>query len=154
MSTPHDGFDPEREATVRALAARYAVQRTSLLPMLHDVQEHFGFIARQDVVTLADVLNLSIADVHGVVSFYTYFRTSPPLPHQISVCRGEACQAVGAEDLFAATRTAYRESADTEVSEVFCLGNCALGPSGTADGRLLGRLTVDRLTALIPPGRS
>ena len=154
MSTPHDGVDPEREATVRALAARYAVQRTALLPMLHDVQEHLGYISRQDVVTLADVLNLSIADVHGVVSFYTDFRTSPPPPHRISVCRGEACQAVGGEALYAATHTAYRESPDTEVTEVFCLGNCALGPSGTADGRLLGRLTVDRLTTLVPPGRA
>ena len=154
MSTRHDGVDPEREATVRTLVARYAAHCTALLPMLHDVQEHLGYISRQDILTLADVLNLSIADVHGVVSFYTDFRTSPPPPHRISVCRGEACQAVGCEALYAATLTAYRESVDTEVTEVFCLGNCALGPSGTADGRLLGRLTVDRLTALIPPARA
>jgi formate dehydrogenase subunit gamma len=119
------------------------------MPVLHAVMDELGHIAREDVETIADVLNLSVAEVHGVVSFYHDFRTTPPAEHAIALCRGEACQSVGAEALFKDTRArASSLAADVEVSEVFCLGNCALGPSGTLDGRLHGRLSPERLDAL------
>jgi formate dehydrogenase subunit gamma len=118
------------------------------MPVLHDVMDEFGHIAREDVVAIASVLNLSVADVHGVVSFYKDFRTTPPPTHTVELCRAEACQSVGAEALYADTRARASGLDDVEVHEVFCLGNCALGPSGTIDGRLHGRLSPERIEAL------
>ncbi|MBK8469174.1 MAG: NAD(P)H-dependent oxidoreductase subunit E [Candidatus Phosphoribacter sp.] len=127
-----------RADAVRVLADRYAAARGPLLPILHAVQHEFGCIERGDIMTIADALNLSIADVHGVVSFYADLRTTPPPPHTIAVCRGEACQAVGGQALHTEAATVFAARDDVEVTEVFCLGNCALGPSATVDGRLRG----------------
>lgn len=139
----------DRVALVRAIATQHLAERGPLMPILHDVMEELGQIAREDVETIADVLNLSVAEVHGVVSFYHDFRTTPPAAHTVALCRGEACQSVGAQGLYDETRSRSAELGDgVEVSEVFCLGNCALGPSGTLDGRLHGRLTGERLDAL------
>ena len=120
------------------------------MPVLHEVMEELGYIAREDVETIADVLNLSVAEVHGVVTFYKDFRTEPPAAHTVALCRGEACQSVGAEALYAENggRGQAGSADDVAVDEVFCLGNCALGPSGTVDGRLHGRLSAERLDAL------
>jgi formate dehydrogenase subunit gamma len=142
---------------VRAIAAARLSDRGPLMPILHDVMAEFGFIDRADVVAIADVLNLSVADVHGVVSFYKDFRTTPAPAHVVALCRGEACQSVGAEALYAAARTAAAAGdygPDTEVEQVFCFGNCALGPSGTVDGRLVGRLDPGKLSALTGKWRS
>lgn len=139
----------DRAALVSAIASAHLSDRGPLMPVLHEVVEQFGSVAREDVETIAGVLNLSVAEVHGVVSFYHDFRTEPPAAHTIALCRGEACQAVGAESLYDATRARVgRLGDDVEVAEVFCLGNCALGPSGTVDGRLHGRLSAERLDAL------
>jgi len=139
----------DRAALVRAVASQHLADRGPLMPVLHEVIEELGHIAREDVETIADVLNLSVAEVHGVVSFYHDFRTEPAAAHTVALCRGEACQSVGAEALYDGTRArAGSLGADVEVAEVFCLGNCALGPSGTLDGRLHGRLSAERLDAL------
>ena len=139
----------DRAALVRAIAAQHLAERGPLLPVLHEVMEELGHLERGDVEAIADVLNLSVAEVHGVVSFYADFRTAPPAAHTVALCRGEACQAVGAERLYAATRGRAGDlGTDVEVTEVFCLGNCALGPSGMLDGRLHGRLSDDRLDVL------
>jgi formate dehydrogenase subunit gamma len=142
----------DRVALVRAIAAQHLAERGPLMPVLHEVMEELGHIAREDVEAIAHVLNLSVAEVHGVVSFYADFRADPPPAHTVALCRGEACQSVGAEALYADT---HGRAADlgapgdrVEVAEVFCLGNCALGPSGTVDGRLHGRLSRERLDAL------
>jgi formate dehydrogenase subunit gamma len=137
----------DRIALVRAIASQHLAERGPLMPVLHEVMEELGHIAREDIETIAEVLNLSVAEVHGVVSFYHDFRTVPSAVHAVALCRGEACQSVGAEALYDRTR-AGSLGADVEVSEVFCLGNCALGPSGTVDGRLHGRLSTERLAAL------
>ena len=142
-----------RADAVREIAAGYAAQRGPLLPVLHAVQDRFGAIERGDLVAVADVLNLSIADVHGVLTFFHDFRAAPPPTHVVAICRGEACQSVGAERLMADVRADLQEASDVEVHEVFCLGNCALGPSGTVDGRLFGHLTASRVGASLP-GRS
>ena len=139
----------DRAALVRAIATQRLADRGPLMPVLHDVMEELGHITREDVETVADVLNLSVAEVHGVVSFYHDFRTVPPAAHTVALCRGEACQSVGAEQLYDGTRArAGSLGTDVEVTEVFCLGNCALGPSGTLDGRLHGRLSDERLDSL------
>lgn len=139
----------DRAALVRAIASAHLADRGALMPVLHEVMEELGYIAREDVETIADVLNLSVAEVHGVVSFYHDFRTSPPAAHTVALCRGEACQSVGAEALYDEIRARPGSlGADVAVAEVFCLGNCALGPSGTVDGRLHGRLSAERLDSL------
>jgi formate dehydrogenase subunit gamma len=138
----------ERAALVRAIAEQRLADRGPLMPVLHDVVEELGHVERGDVEVIAEVLNLSVAEVHGVLSFYHDFRTEPPAAHSVALCRGEACQSVGAEALYDATRARAGELGDVEVREVFCLGNCALGPSGTVDGRLHGRLSEERLGAL------
>jgi formate dehydrogenase subunit gamma len=139
----------DRVALVRAIATQHLADRGALMPVLHDVVEELGYVAREDVEAIADVLNLSVAEVHGVVTFYKDFRTEPAPAHAVALCRGEACQSVGAEALYAETRDRAADlGADVEVDEVFCLGNCALGPSGTLDGRLRGRLSRERITSL------
>ena len=137
-----------RTEAVRRIAAAHADERGPLLVVLHGVMGELGHIERGDVETIADVLNLSVAEVHGVVSFYKDFRTSPPPAHSVHVCRGEACQSVGAETVYAGTTAHFAERPDVEVEQVFCLGNCALGPSGVLDGRLHGRLSVERVASL------
>jgi formate dehydrogenase subunit gamma len=145
----------DRVALVRAIAAQHAADRGALMPVLHDVMDELGHIAREDVEAIADVLNLSVADVHGVVSFYKDFRTTPPPRHTVALCRAEACQSVGAEALYADIHARAGElGEDVEVDEVFCFGNCALGPSGTIDGRLHGRLSAERIDALTAGWRS
>jgi formate dehydrogenase subunit gamma len=156
LRPPADEVD-ERAKIVRDIAAARLGDRGPLLPILHDVMAEFGHIDHADVVAIADVLNLSVADVHGVVSFYKDFRTTPPAAHVVALCRGEACQAVGAEALYAAARDAVgagEYGVGTEVVQVFCFGNCALGPSGTVDGRLRGRLDPGTLAALTEEWRS
>ena len=140
-----------RATLVRAVAAAHLSERGALMPVLHEVMDELGYLTRGDLEVIADVLNLSVADVYGVVSFYKDFRTTPPPAHILALCRAEACQAVGAGPLFERTRDRAGRGdlgADVEVHEVFCFGNCALGPSGTVDGRLYGRLDDDRVTAL------
>ena len=134
---------------MRILAESHRDQRGPLLPLLHALQAQHGYIADDDIPVIADVLNLSRADVHGVVSFYHDLRRTPPVAHQVTICRGEACQSVGAEALYAQASSAALGHPDVEVHEVFCLGNCALGPSGTLDGRLIGRLSTDRITGAL-----
>jgi formate dehydrogenase subunit gamma len=115
-----------------------------LLPALHAVQGAFGHVPEEAVAALADRFNLSRADVHGVITFYRDFTTSPAGHPRVRICRAEACQAVGAVALLAEVRDRLGREA---VDEVFCLGNCALGPSAVIDGRLVGRATADRVVA-------
>ena len=140
--------DPERAASVRAIAEQLGGLRGPLLPVLHEVVATHGYVADDDVLVVAEALNLSRADVHGVVTFYSDLRRTPPSAHRVELCRGEACQARGGEALH--DRAAERWSASTavEVGEVFCLGLCAVGPSGIVDGTLHAALSPERLDAL------
>jgi formate dehydrogenase subunit gamma len=137
----------ERERLVRAIAEQHRSERGPLMPVLHEVNDDLGYVAAEDVGVIADVLNLSRAEVRGVISFYPDFRTTPPPAHLIRLCRAEACQSVGAQALWDRV-VASPPAGDAEVEQVFCLGNCALGPSGTVDGRLHGRLSQERLVEL------
>ena len=112
--SPDSGLDLERTETVRQLAEQHASERGALMVVLRAVQSELGHIGRSDVETIADVLNLSIADVHGVVSFYKDFRTESPPEHTIHLCRAEACQSVGAEALYADARRAFARRDDVE----------------------------------------
>jgi len=120
------------------------------LPILHALQDRFGYVDEAVVPLLAEALNLSRAEIHGVISFYHDFRRAPPIPGRvIKLCRAEACQARGCEAL---ADQAQRQGMVLETA--YCLGNCALGPNALVDGELVGQLDVAKLTALsVSPAR-
>jgi formate dehydrogenase subunit gamma len=127
-----------------------------LLPILHAVQHEFGHIPEAAVPRIAERLNVSKAEVHGVVSFYHDFRTQPAGRHVVKLCRAEACQAMGAEALVARAEdrlgvSMHETTQDGAVTlePVYCLGLCACGPAAMVDGRIVGRLDAARLDALI-----
>ena len=131
--------------TVRRLAASHAGDRGPLMPILHDLQHELGHVPPEAVPLLARELNLSRAEVHGVVTFYRDFRDAPAGP-PVRVCRGEACQAVGSEALMGQARA---RGAGIDLDHVFCLGNCALGPSVEVNGTVYGRVSPEQLDTLI-----
>lgn len=144
------------EAVVREIAAAHRSERGALLPILHAIQDALGYVPRESIPVLAEELNLSRADVHGVMTFYHDFREEPAGRTTVRICRGEACQAVGAEHLVSHLRdTCGMSLGETSsdglltVDQVFCLGNCALGPSAQVNGRLTGRLDEARLSAIL-----
>jgi formate dehydrogenase subunit gamma len=139
------------EAIARLLPAR-ADQRGVLLPLLHALQEEFGYIDDAMVPALATALNLSRADIHGVVTFYHDFRRSPHGKHVLRLCRAESCQARGAvaveQALTDELELAMGEtSADGQVTleAVYCLGLCATGPNAMIDDVPISRLDPARL---------
>jgi formate dehydrogenase subunit gamma len=145
-------------------AARIAALRQqpgALLPILRALQEEFGYVDSAAVPLVADALNLSRAEVHGVVSFYHDFRDHPPGAHVLKLCRAEACQSMGADALAATARERLRvgwgeTSADGRVTlePVFCLGLCACAPAAMLDGKVVGALDEARLGALLDQARS
>lgn len=127
-----------------------------LLPMLHAIHDRLGFLPPEATPRLAQALNRSHAEVHGVITFYHDFRTSPPGRHVVKLCRAEACQAMGSEAVEARAkerlgidyRQTTRDGAVT-LEAVYCLGNCALSPAALVDGRPVGRLTPERLDTVL-----
>lgn len=127
----------------------------ALLPLLHAVQQAFGYIPHTTVPAIAEALALSRAEVHGVISFYHGFRSQPCGRHLLQVCCAEACQARGSRELVEHTRQKlgvdfHQTTADGEITlePVYCLGNCATGPSVRIGDQILGRVdpaTMDRL---------
>jgi formate dehydrogenase subunit gamma len=131
-----------------------------LLPILHAIQKSLGHVPKDAVPLIAAALNLSLAEVHGVLSFYHYFRKTPGGRHVVHLCRAEACQSVGAVALEAHARQSlgiefHGTTADGAITlePVYCLGNCALGPSVMIDERLHGRVSLERFDALIAAAR-
>ncbi|MGE0140781.1 MAG: NAD(P)H-dependent oxidoreductase subunit E [Ilumatobacteraceae bacterium] len=136
-------------ARIDAIAHEHAAVPGGLMPALHSIQHELGYIDPAAVPVLAKAFNLSVAEVHGVISFYADFRTAPPAGPVVQVCRAEACQARGADAVVARARQAVEAGAAVELAEVFCLGNCALGPSAATPGMVHGRLDPDGVAALI-----
>jgi formate dehydrogenase subunit gamma len=133
----------------------------ALLPVLHALQRALGYVPGEAVPVVARELNLSVAEVHGVVSFYHYFRTTPGGRHVVHVCRAEACQALGARELEAHAKRVlgvgyHGTTADGAIrlEPVYCLGNCALGPSVLIDEQLQGRVSTGRFDALMSACRA
>lgn len=150
------GWDEARATQVIADAAG---QAGPLLPVLRALQDAFGYVDPRAVPLVAEALNLSRAEVHGVAGFYSDLRSSPPGRRVVRVCRAEACQSVGAEDLVAHACEALGvglggTTADGAVSleQVFCLGNCALGPSVMVDATVVGRVDPARFDELVASG--
>jgi formate dehydrogenase subunit gamma len=138
------------------IAAAHLALEGPLLPILHAVQHEFGHIPEAAIPRIAQRLNISKAEVHGVVSFYHDFRSAPAGRRVVKLCRAEACQAMGADALVAraearlgiAMHETTRDGAVT-LEPVFCLGLCACGPAAMIDGRIVGRLDADCLDALL-----
>ncbi len=136
------------------IIAGFDARPEMLVQILHAFVEHFGWISEAAIRELADALNLSRAEVHGVVSYYHDFRTAPPGRHVVKVCQAEACQAMGSREL---TRHAVAalgvpmSSGNDEVTlePVYCLGNCACSPAVMIDGTTYGRVDPARFDELL-----
>lgn len=128
----------------------------ALMPILHGIQDSQSFVPEGAVSQIADALKLSRAEVHGVISFYHHFRTTPPGRHQLQICRAEACQSMGSRELEAHAKQRlgidyHGTTADGEISldPVYCLGNCACSPSIRVGDEIMGRMSPDKLDQLI-----
>ncbi|MEF2072562.1 formate dehydrogenase subunit gamma [Consotaella sp. CSK11QG-6] len=126
-----------------------------LLPILHAVQEQLGYVPTEAIPTIARALNLTRAEVFGVVSFYHDFKDKPVGRHVVRLCRAESCQSMGGVALAERAREQlgvdWGETSPEGVTlePVYCLGLCSFSPSAMIDGKLHGRLTAERLDALI-----
>ncbi len=137
-----------------AIIAAEAGCEGAALPILHALQAEFGCVPKDAIPMIAAALNITRAEMHGIVTFYHDFRGHPPGRHVLRLCRAEACQSLGADAL--AAQTCERLGIDWHettpdgaitLEPVFCLGLCAIGPAGMLDGRPLGRLDPARVAA-------
>lgn len=153
---PTESASAITEAVTRAIGA-HRERPGALLPMLHQIQDSLGYVPASAVPAIAEALNLSRAEVHGVISFYHDFRETPPGRHLVKICRAESCQAVGADQLVEhACRALGVEFHGTTIDgaitlePVYCLGNCALSPALQVGNDVYGRMNpkgFDRLVA-------
>lgn len=149
-------LDPKDIEKLNSILSRLANRPGPLLEILHQAQEALGCIPAGAVAHIADVLNLSRAEVHGVVTFYHFFREHPPGRHTLEVCRAEACQSMHSEVLIEHLKQHlgvdfHGTTADGGVTllPVYCLGNCACSPAMMLDGELHGRVTPQRADELL-----
>jgi formate dehydrogenase subunit gamma len=136
------------EQTVGQILTSRKGEPGALLPVLHDIQDALGHVPDAAVPRVAHALNLSRAEVHGVITYYHYFRRTPPGRHVVQLCRAEACQACGADELLARAETIFgcklhdtRADGAVTLEPVYCLGLCAASPAISMDGRLHARVT-------------
>jgi formate dehydrogenase subunit gamma len=140
------------EAQASEIIRRHADREGALLPILHDIQAEFGHVPASAISFVAHALNLTRAEVHGVVSFYHDFRDKPAGRHVLKLCRAEACQSVNGEklaqqilDRFGVEWGGTTPDGRLTVEAVYCLGLCASGPSAMLDGEPMGRLNPDSI---------
>ncbi|MGL4767289.1 MAG: NAD(P)H-dependent oxidoreductase subunit E [Formosimonas sp.] len=136
--------NPHHNAVVAALQL-HQNEQGALLPVLHQIQNALGFVPESVVPHIADALNLSSAQVHGVLSFYHFFRTQPVQKPLLQICVAEACQARGANTLM----SDCQQLSQLEVEPIYCLGQCATGPALLLDGQLKARMNLSKLTACL-----
>lgn len=154
----YDSHDHEPWSLDRAeaiIAAR-ASEPGATLPILHDLQAAFGYVPADAIPLVAQALNVTRAEVHGVVSFYHEYRRHKPGRHILRLCRAEACQSLGCESLADHVRSrlniAWHETTSdgtVTLEPVFCLGLCAIGPAALLDGQPLARLNPERIEAAL-----
>ena len=134
-------------ASVSEIIDRFGSKPEMLVQILQSIVQVHGWISEEVIRQLAGDLNLSRADVHGVVEYYHDFRTTPPGRHIVKVCQAEACQAMGSRELTSHARQAVGE--DTTLEDVYCLGNCACAPAVMVNGRTHGRVDAERFDTLM-----
>jgi formate dehydrogenase subunit gamma len=160
VEAPSRLTDAERAAVV-GVCAQLKPMAGALMPILHGIQAALGYVPEGAVPLVASELNISRADVHGVLTFYHYFRTEPPGRHVVHLCRAEACQSVGAVALEAHAKKSlgidfHQTTSDGAISlePVYCLGNCSLGPSIMVDKQLQGRVSPKRFDELMSEAKA
>jgi formate dehydrogenase subunit gamma len=153
MNSASEPWDAKRGAEI---IAEHAGLEGATLVILHALQEAFGYVPEPAIPMVAEALNLSRAEVHGVFTFYHDFRHAPAGRHVLKLCRAEACQAAGGDALAARAEAKLgialgNTTADERVTlePIYCLGLCATAPSAMLDGRIVGRLDEARLDALV-----
>ena len=161
-SEPHavDGLSETTRRIVASVVETLRDERGALLPILHAIQQKFGYIPEETVPIMADALNQTRADVHGVVSFYYDFRTTKTGRAVVKICQAESCQALGSAALTEAAKTHlgvdFEETTADEaftLRKVFCLGNCARSPSVMIGSEVYGRVTPERLATILEEAR-
>ncbi|OMH39487.1 formate dehydrogenase subunit gamma [Motiliproteus sp. MSK22-1] len=143
-------------SVVAAVVDQLKMEPGALLPILHGIQDQLGYVPSESVPVIADALRQTSAEIHGVISFYHHFRTTPPGRNQLQICRAEACQARGSRELeqYAQSKLGidyHQTSPDKEFSlePVYCLGNCACGPSVRIGDEVIGRVDPARFDELV-----
>jgi formate dehydrogenase subunit gamma len=144
------------EGRAREIIAEYLGLEGPLLPILHALNEELGFVSDEAVPLIAEALNLTRAEVHGVITFYHDFRRAPGGRHVLKICRAEACQSVGSEAnakrILAELGVSWHgttQNGEITVEPVYCLGLCATGPSALLDDLPIGRLNKENLAEAI-----
>ncbi|MCX4146511.1 MULTISPECIES: NAD(P)H-dependent oxidoreductase subunit E [Paraburkholderia] len=138
------------------LVQRHAQPGRSLLAVLHAIQDELGYVPPDTVAPLARAMNLSRAEVHGVITYYHHFRTQPAAPVTVQLCRAEACRSMGTEALAQHIEAQtgcrfdaeHRHDATVELESVYCLGQCALSPAMMVNGTLHAKVTPQKFDAL------
>ncbi|WP_158812554.1 NAD(P)H-dependent oxidoreductase subunit E [Methylocapsa sp. S129] len=145
----------DAEAAARIIEEHRGRQGAAL-PILRALQECFGYVDKAAVPMIADALNVSKAEIHGIITFYHDFRAAPVDGDVLKLCRAESCQAMGCEDLVAHLAAEHRIVADQHspgatlrVETVYCLGNCALSPAALLNGDPVGRLNRSRIDSIV-----
>jgi len=156
MMTPNSPSDAATLETIKTILDSHAAIPGGLLPALHAIQDAVGYIPGDAVQDIAEAFNQSRAEVHGVITFYHHFRTTPPAAHTIQVCRAESCQSMGAEHLVAHAEkvlgcSMHGRSADGKfaLEPVYCLGQCATSPAIMIDEAVHARVSADKFDRLL-----
>jgi formate dehydrogenase subunit gamma len=146
---------------VGALIEEHKNMPGALMPLLHAIQDNIGYVPESTYSQIARALSLSVAEVHGVVTFYHHFRTHKPGRHVMQICRAESCQSMGSEALEAHAKKClnvdyHQTTADNVITlePVYCLGNCALSPAVMLDDEVYGRVSASDLDALVLEART
>lgn len=153
MRQPHE--IPSDAAILDVISTQVSLEGP-LLPMLHALQAAFDYVPQSAVPLLAQTLNISAAEVHGVVSFYHDFKEAPSGHHVVKICRAEACQAVGANELADATLEKLglawhgtTANGAVTIEPVYCLGLCACGPAAMVDDKVVGRVDATKMDQIL-----
>lgn len=161
MNGPGNAIDSFDVGVVRAIAAGMKDREGPLLPILHAINDRWGYVDERAFPVVADVLNLSRAEVYGVVSFYHDFRKAAPGRHILKICRAEACQSMGCERLVDQLEALLgipvggtTPDGAVTLEQVYCLGNCALSPSMLVDDELHGLVDEAKLHDLVAEARA
>jgi NADH:ubiquinone oxidoreductase subunit E len=146
----------ETDHGIAGIIAGYGSDVKDLVPILQEVQRSMGYVSADSQRSIAHHLNLPVSKVHGIVSFYNFFKTHPPGRHQISICMGTACYVKGAGKLIDKIRADFgigpgETSLDRRFSleEVRCVGCCAIGPVLTVDGDVYGGMTLEKIPSVL-----
>ena len=139
-------FPAWSEKAALEVIARTVHEPGPVLVTLQGIQEFFGYVPQGAVSLIASACNVSKADVHGVLTYYHDLLTEPPAKHQIRICVAEACQSMGAREITQEIKSKFATNSDVEVRDVFCLGNCALGPAASVNRKLRGRISAGSIS--------